>query len=81
MFICFSICNEPNERVLQDYHAMLDVPIRVYADFECRNQAHQTNPQHQPHRAPFEQVPVAVGYCLIAPWGCSNFLVIWYRRS
>ena len=46
------------------------VPIRVYADFECINQ-----PQNNP-KVLFKQIPIAVGYYQISPFGnnySSNF--------
>ena len=39
------------------------VPIRVYADFECINQ-----PQNTPNVL-FKQIPIAVGYYVISPFG------------
>ena len=39
------------------------VPIRVYADFECINQ-----PQNTPNVL-FKQIPFAVGYYVISPFG------------
>ena len=39
------------------------VPIRVYADFECINQPTQ-NPN-----VLFKQIPIAVGYYQISPFG------------
>ena len=39
------------------------VPIRVYADFECINQ-----PQNNP-KVLFKQIPIAVGYYQISPFG------------
>ena len=39
------------------------VPIRVYADFECINQ-----PQNTPNVL-FKQIPSAVGYYVISPFG------------
>ena len=39
------------------------VPIRVYADFECINQ-----PQNNP-KVIFKQIPIAVGYYQISPFG------------
>ena len=46
------------------------VPIRVYADFECNNQ-----PTDDP-KVLFKQIPIAVGFYLISPFGneyCSYF--------
>ena len=43
------------------------VPIRVYADFECINQP-TDDPKGDP-KILFEQIPIAVGFCLISPFG------------
>ena len=54
----------------EDYHMKVPVPIRVYADFECINQ-----PQNNP-KVLFKQIPIAVGYYVISPFGnyyYSNF--------
>ena len=47
----------------EDYHMKVPVPIRVYADFECINQ-----PQNTPNVL-FKQIPIAVGYYVISPFG------------
>ena len=47
----------------EDYHMKVPVPIRVYADFECINQ-----PQKDP-KVLFKQIPIAVGYYVISPFG------------
>ena len=47
----------------EDYHMKVPVPIRVYADFECINQ-----PQNTP-KVLFKQIPIAVGYYVISPFG------------
>ena len=47
----------------EDYHMKVPVPIRVYADFECINQ-----PQNTPNML-FKQIPIAVGYYVISPFG------------
>ena len=50
----------------EDYHMKVPVPIRVYADFECINQ-----PEKIPNtpKVLFKQIPIAVGYYLIPPFG------------
>ena len=47
----------------EDHHLKVPVPIRVYADFECINQ-----PQNNP-KVLFKQIPIAVGYYVISPFG------------
>ena len=47
----------------EDYHMKVPVPMRVYADFECINQ-----PQNTPNVL-FKQIPIAVGYYVISPFG------------
>ena len=47
----------------EDYYMKVPVPIRVYADFECINQ-----PQNTPNVL-FKQIPIAVGYYEISPFG------------
>ena len=47
----------------EDYYMKVPVPIRVYADFECINQ-----PQNTPNVL-FKQIPIAVGYYQISPFG------------
>ena len=46
-----------------DYHMKVPVPIRVYADLECINQ-----PTDDP-KVLFTQIPIAVGFYLISPFG------------
>ena len=52
-----------NQLKFEDYHMKVPVPIRVYADFECIDQ-----PTDDP-KVLFKQIPVAVGYYLISPFG------------
>ena len=52
-----------NQLKFEDYHMKVPVPIRVYADFECINQ-----PQNTPNVL-FKQIPIAVGYYVISPFG------------
>ena len=52
-----------NQLKFEDYYMKVPVPIRVYADFECINQ-----PQNNP-KVLFKQIPVAVGYYQISPFG------------
>ena len=55
----------------EDYHMKVPVPIRVYADFECINHATATTVS-QPADDPkvlFKQIPIAVGFYLISPFG------------
>ena len=47
----------------EGYHMKVPVPIRVYADLECINQ-----PQNTPNVL-FKQIPIAVGYYVISPFG------------
>ena len=47
----------------EDHHMKIPLPIRVYADFECINQ-----PQNIPNVL-FKQIPIAVGYYVISPFG------------
>ena len=47
----------------EDSYMKVAVPIRVYADFECINQ-----PQNNP-KVLFKQIPIAVGYYQISPFG------------
>ena len=65
----------------EEYHINVPVPIRVYADFESINQP--TNRAQlaatlssQDPKILFKQIPVAVGFHLISPFGnqyCSYF--------
>ena len=52
-----------NQLKFEDYYMKVPVPIRVYADFECINQ-----PQKDP-KVLFKQIPIAVGYYVISPFG------------
>ena len=52
-----------NQLKFEDYYMKVSVPIRVYADFECINQ-----PQNNP-KVLFKQIPIAVGYYQISPFG------------
>ena len=47
----------------EDHHMKLPLPIRVYAEFECINQ-----PQKD-LKVFFKQIPIAVGYYIISPFG------------
>ena len=51
-----------NQLKFEDYYMKVPVPRRVYADFECINQ-----PQKDP-KVLFKQIPIAVGYYIIAPF-------------
>ena len=52
-----------NQLKFEDFYMKVPVPIRVYADFECINQ-----PQKNP-KVLFKQIPIAVGYYHISPFG------------
>ena len=52
-----------NQLKFEDYYMKVPVLIRVYADFECINQ-----PQNNP-KVIFKQIPIAVGYYVISPFG------------
>ena len=52
-----------NQLKFEDYYMKVPVPLGVYADFECNNQ-----PQNIPNVI-FKQIPIAVGYYLISPFG------------
>ena len=52
-----------NQLKFEDYYMKVPVPIRVYADFECINQ-----PQNDPNVL-IKQIPIAVGYYVISPFG------------
>ena len=45
------------------YHMEVPVPIRVCADFECNNQPTDDS------KVKFKQIPIAVGFHLISPFG------------
>ena len=47
----------------EHYHMKVPVPIRVYADFECINQPGNDA------KVLFKQIPIAVGYYVISPFG------------
>ena len=51
----------------EDYHMKVPVPIRVYADFECINQP--ANDREAAPKVLFKQIPIAVGFYLISPFG------------
>ena len=51
----------------EDYHMKVPVPIKVYADFECINQP--TDDREAAFKVLFKQVPIAVGFYLISPFG------------
>ena len=51
----------------EDYHMKVPVPIRVYADFECINQP--TDDREAAPKVLFKQIPNAVGFYLISPFG------------
>ena len=51
----------------EEYHMKVPVPIRVYADFECINQP--ANDREGAPKVLFEQIPIAVGFYLISPFG------------
>ena len=49
------------------YHTKIDIPIRVYADFECFNIPQSENISNQT-KILFTHSPCSVGYYLISPW-------------
>ena len=51
----------------EDYHMKVPIPIRVYADFECINQP--TDDREAAPRVLFKQIPIAVGFYIISPFG------------
>ena len=55
---------------IEDHHMKVSVPIRVYADFERINHSQSTAKlaSHDP-RVLFKQVPIAVEYYLVSPFG------------
>ena len=63
----------------EDYHMKVLAPMRVYADFECINQPtddHEAAPKGDREAAVaiapkvlFKQIPIAVGFYLISPFG------------
>ena len=50
--------------LFEDYHMKILLPIRGYADFECINQ-----PLRNDQKVLFKQIPIAVGFFLISPFG------------
>ena len=50
----------------EDNYVKIPVPLRVYAVFECIDQS-QNNPNI--HKVLFKQIPIAVGYYLLSPFG------------
>ena len=55
----------------EDYHMKVPIPIRVYADFECINQPTDDReaPVASAPKVLFKQIPIAVGFYLISPFG------------
>ena len=53
--------------IFEDYHMKIPLPVRVYADFECINQ-----PTNNPNVL-YKQIPIAVGFYLIAPSGNNYY--------
>ena len=51
----------------EDCHMKVPVPIKVYADFECINQP--ASDREAALKVLFKQIPVAVGFYLISPFG------------
>ena len=51
----------------EDYHMKVPVPIRVYAVFECIYQP--ANDREAAPKVLFKQIPIAVGFYLISPFG------------
>ena len=51
----------------EDYHMKVPIPIRVYADFECINQP--TDDREAAPKVLFKQIPIAVGFYIISPFG------------
>ena len=47
----------------EDHHMKVNLPIRIYADFECLNIKVDDNP-----KIIYKQVPITVGFYLISPW-------------
>ena len=48
----------------EDHHMKVNLPIRIYADFECLNIKVDDNPKG----IIYKQVPITVGFYLISPW-------------
>ena len=62
-----------DQLMFEDYHKNVPVPIRVNAEFECI---------HQPTSDPkvlFTQIPIAVGFQLISPFG--NYYFSYFGES
>ena len=61
----------------EDHYMKVNVPIIVYADFECINQTQNTtNLASLDPKVLYKQIPIAVGFYLITPSGnifCSYF--------
>ena len=55
----------------EDYHMKVPVPIMLYADFECINQptADREAAVAIGPKVLYEQIPIAVGFYLISPFG------------
>ena len=70
-----------NHLKFEDYHMKVPVPLGVYADFECINQ-----PTDDP-KVLFKQVPIAVGFSLISPFGNEYYsyfgvdCVAWFEKK
>ena len=52
------------------YHTKIDIPIRVYADFECFNMPNMQNISDKT-KILFTHVPCSIVYYLISPWQCG----------
>ena len=52
------------------WHTKIDVPIRVYADFECFNIPQKENITNST-KILFTHEPISVVYYLISPWQCG----------
>ena len=52
----------------EDYHIKILLPIRVYADFDSINQPKRNDCKGDP-KVLYEQIPIAVGFYLISPFG------------
>ena len=51
----------------KDHHTKIDIPIRIYSDFECFNIPCEQKTQNNT-KILFQQIPCSVGYYLITPW-------------
>ena len=56
----------------EDHHMKVPVPKRVDADIKCLNQP-QNNPNHP--KVLFKQIPIAVGFHLISPFGNQYYTI------